>query len=187
MGSSSLQDIILNLGPGERSEGTLHDDKFKPCGFLTQFPVCALRCIKIWDRGTFEIHCVAEQAESLAPPMAWQPNGRHLFTVQHQSMGTSMKSGEENRHRIKLYERNGLAHGGFDLDQGLGMIDLLHALNPAYVIPSQSPSGDVRSLTWSQDSELLVIVTAPPEAQEQGNEMNKWSLQVWPPITNACS
>jgi len=55
---------------------------------------------------------VVQQTEGLiAPPMCWQPNGRHLFTCREYNSVTD---------RVLLFERNGLAHGGFDLCPGSG-------------------------------------------------------------------
>ena len=76
------------------------------------------RSIKIWDRSTFEVHSVVQQTDSLAPPMSWQPNGRHLYTTQH--------GGQAGPDRVLLYELNGLAHGGFDLCSGSGKIQFVN-------------------------------------------------------------
>ena len=59
-----------------------------------------------------------EQAEALAFPMAWQPNGRHLFTVLRSSIDKANSAG--SCEQIRLYEKNGLVHGGFDLEKGSG-------------------------------------------------------------------
>ncbi len=49
------------------------------------------RCIQIWERseaGLLSLHATAEPAAALLPLLAWQPNGRHLFTV-HAPAGPS--------------------------------------------------------------------------------------------------
>lgn len=48
------------------------------------------RCIQIWERqdsGLLSLHATAEPAAALLPLLAWQPNGRHLFTVHTPSSG----------------------------------------------------------------------------------------------------
>jgi pyruvate/2-oxoglutarate dehydrogenase complex dihydrolipoamide acyltransferase (E2) component len=37
--------------------------------------------IRVWDRGTGELHTEGEAAAGLLPAIAWQPNGRHLFAA----------------------------------------------------------------------------------------------------------
>ncbi|EFJ51885.1 hypothetical protein VOLCADRAFT_87528, partial [Volvox carteri f. nagariensis] len=112
--------------------------------------------IRIWDRGTLELHAAGEPADGIIPLPAWQPNGRHLYVpalaTGAMPSGTSGASDGGAVPSILLYERNGLRHGGFNL-------------------PSKAP---VRRLAWSCDSELLAVVTAPdPEGP------NEWSVQLW--------
>ena len=45
------------------------------------------------------------KADGLLPVLAWQPNGRHLYTAQRDAHGQ----------RVILYELNGLQHGSFDV------------------------------------------------------------------------
>lgn len=71
------------------------------------------RSIKTWDRTTFAQHSVAEHAADLAAPLCWQPNGRHLYTALPAQEGTDG--------HVRLYETNGLMHGGFDLLPGSGL------------------------------------------------------------------
>ncbi|KAF5832885.1 IKI3 family-domain-containing protein [Dunaliella salina] len=44
------------------------------------------RVMLVWDRtASCQLHATCEEAEGLLPVLAWQPNGRHLYTVQQQS------------------------------------------------------------------------------------------------------
>ncbi len=103
----------------------------------------------MWDRSTFEQHSVAVETASLLPALCWQPNGRHIFTAQKTSKGSESQCHQ----KVLLYERNGLAHGGFDLLPG---------------------SGDVAALRWSPDSELLAVLLSP-----ESEASSSWTLQVW--------
>ncbi len=57
----------------------------------------------MWEREGCVLHAMGEDAPGLLGPVCWQPNGRHIYAAQE-------CSGER---RIALFERNGLAHGGF--------------------------------------------------------------------------
>jgi elongator complex protein 1 len=39
------------------------------------------RRIHIWEREGCQLHAAAEAQPGLAPPLAWQPNGRHLYAA----------------------------------------------------------------------------------------------------------
>lgn len=135
--------------------------------------------MQVWDRASgCQLHAACEAAAGLVPVLAWQPNGRHLYTAQEGqqpapggsgSSGSSTAPGPTAARRLQpragqpqapppqappqlaqqqagpphprvlLYERNGLAHGGFGL---------------------RGP-GPVAGLTWSSDSELLAVLQAP--------------------------
>ncbi|CAK0773220.1 hypothetical protein CVIRNUC_004042 [Coccomyxa viridis] len=62
--------------------------------------------IRIWEREGGRLHAVGEHAAGLSGPIAWQPNGRHLFAACRRADGQP---------GILLYESNGLQHGGFDI------------------------------------------------------------------------
>ena len=62
--------------------------------------------IRIWEREGGRLHAVGEHAAGLSGPIAWQPNGRHLYAA---CLRANRQPG------ILLYESNGLQHGGFDL------------------------------------------------------------------------
>ncbi|KAL4852847.1 Elongator complex protein 1 [Chlorella vulgaris] len=44
-------------------------------------PGASAAVIRVWDRGTGELHAEGEAAAGLLPAIAWQPNGRHLFAA----------------------------------------------------------------------------------------------------------
>ena len=62
--------------------------------------------IRIWEREGGRLHAVGEHAAGLSGPIAWQPNGRHLYAACLRANGQP---------DVLLYESNGLQHGGFDL------------------------------------------------------------------------
>lgn len=37
--------------------------------------------VRIWDRESGALHAVGEAAPGLLAPLAWQPNGRHLYAA----------------------------------------------------------------------------------------------------------
>lgn len=61
--------------------------------------------LRVWEREGFELHAEGAAPRGLHCVLAWQPNGRHLYAAQAQG----------DRHRVVLYETNGLEHGGFDV------------------------------------------------------------------------
>ena len=61
--------------------------------------------MRVWDGKTLQLHAEGEATAALSAPAAWQPNGRHLYAVQHAG----------STPRVVLFERNGLQHGGFDI------------------------------------------------------------------------
>lgn len=61
--------------------------------------------LRIWDRESFGLVSRGEQVTGLEPVLGWQPNGRHLYAAQH----------VDGAAHVRLYERNGLQHGSFDI------------------------------------------------------------------------
>ena len=51
------------------------------------------------------MNAVGEAVSGLVGPVAWQPNGRHIYAVHDNAEET----------KVGLYERNGLSHGEFSL------------------------------------------------------------------------
>ena len=78
--------------------------------------------IRIWEREGGRLHAVGEHAAGLSGPIAWQPNGRHLYAACLRANGQP---------GILLYESNGLQHGGFDL-HGDGDGEDLSSVAPDY-------------------------------------------------------
>ena len=66
-----------------------------------------LYVVRIWER-TGALHAVGEAAPGLAGPIAWQPNGRNLYAA---------ATGPANVPSVLIFERNGLRHGGWDLER----------------------------------------------------------------------
>lgn len=58
----------------------------------------------MWDRSSLTLHAQAE-CESHISCVAWQPNGRHLYTSTISNDGSC----------IVLYEKNGIEHGKFSI------------------------------------------------------------------------
>ena len=100
--------------------------------------------VRIWEAEACKLHAVGEAAPGLLGPIAWQPNGRHLYAAQHtvpsirvspetqqsapRARLRAAKAGEaadgradqdQDGHtsvqRVVLFERNGLLHGGLDV------------------------------------------------------------------------
>ncbi|KAG1673002.1 hypothetical protein FOA52_005932 [Chlamydomonas sp. UWO 241] len=160
-------------GPGELDDASLTwrgDGKYFATSVRTPpggDGKCA-RSIKVWDRSTFELHSTAEAADRVGAPLAWQPNGRHLYAVQDASPGGANPTdatAAPGQHRVLLFERNGLLHTGFDLPA-------VAARGP------DSVAQRVSVLSWSPDSELLAVLLAPAGGDTDGGEAG-WSLQLW--------
>lgn len=123
--------------------------------------------LTVWEGDSGELHSHGETVPGLYPIIAWQPNGRNLYTVQcleRQSFEPEESFIEDKvKHvgawkrelkrqqeayraamevnagnRVVLYEKNGLQHGSFDLPG----------------------TATVESLQWSPDSEFLAIVSS---------------------------
>ena len=88
--------------------------------------------IRIWEREGGRLHAVGEHAAGLSGPIAWQPNGRHLFAACRRADGQP---------GILLYESNGLQHGGFDI-HGQGQYLFSVALCQQYGLLQVSQSQD---------------------------------------------
>ena len=95
----SAQCRVDRFSHGERVFTTTQLDEGCPC---TEAPWV----IRIWERKGGRLHAVGEHAVGLSGPIAWQPNGRHLFAACRRADGQP---------GILLYESNGLQHGSFDL------------------------------------------------------------------------
>ncbi|KAL6778833.1 hypothetical protein ACKKBF_B04435 [Auxenochlorella protothecoides x Auxenochlorella symbiontica] len=146
----------------------------------------------IWDGVSGEVTARGEAAPGLTQLLSWQPNGRHLYTVQRlgavaagseapaaaarplESHVAAWKREARRReaaaaaaaaeqgparptHRVVLWERNGLQHGGFDL---------------------VAPGGEgavVTGLGWSPGSEVLAVACS----QEDGSGTTSAALQLW--------
>lgn len=60
--------------------------------------------LRVWDRVACNLHAIGEAVPGLSGPIAWQPNGRHIYAAQQ----------EGSKQRVVLFERNGLSHGSFE-------------------------------------------------------------------------
>lgn len=45
--------------------------------------------VRVWDRETGELHALGEGAPGLRSVIAWQPNGRHLYTAQYRASSST--------------------------------------------------------------------------------------------------
>ena len=63
--------------------------------------------VRIWESEGCKLHSVGEAAPGLLGPIAWQPNGRHLYAAQQQVPAQSQAAAQ----CVVLFERNGLLHG----------------------------------------------------------------------------
>ena len=45
--------------------------------------------VRVWEAEGCKLHAVGEAAPGLLGPIAWQPNGRHLYAAQAASVSTS--------------------------------------------------------------------------------------------------
>jgi hypothetical protein len=77
--------------------------------------------LRVWQTEGCALHAVGKATSmGLYTVLAWQPNGRHLYAAHAQG----------NRHRVALYETNGLEHGGFDVPRsGLSLLTSLYLGN----------------------------------------------------------
>lgn len=155
------------------------------------------RVVQVWDRAENQLHATAEQVPGRQPPMAWQPNGRHLYTV---------AALEGAGPWVVLHERNGLQHGAFDLQlpaeaaagegaravqvllRGKHTNQLVLATPPSllqipllasrpFVLAHPLAGFTVDALAWSADSELLAVVLGPAPADDAAGR-GVWMLQV---------
>lgn len=67
--------------------------------------VVFVRCLSVWERQTCSLHSVGAATEAVGVALCWQPNGRHIY----------VSSAADGNPRLKLYEKNGLEHGSFDI------------------------------------------------------------------------
>ena len=59
--------------------------------------------LRVWERDACVLHAIGEHSPGLLGPLAWQPNGRHIYAAQRL----------DGQQRVVLFERNGLSHGCF--------------------------------------------------------------------------
>ena len=134
-----------NLTPGDaciswRGDGVAFATVTRRWGMASP---CVLRT---WDSDGGGLHAVGEAVPGLGPAVAWQPNGRHVYGWATGSKGDRLGNAHSppipapsTSPRCVLFERNGMTHGGFDLEAlPLGV--------------------SVTQLTWSLDSEVLAVV-----------------------------
>ena len=59
--------------------------------------------LRVWNREECDLHAIGEDIDGLSGPVAWQPNGRHIYAAQEM----------QDRQSVVLFEGNGLSHGSF--------------------------------------------------------------------------
>ncbi|CAD7702171.1 unnamed protein product [Ostreobium quekettii] len=133
VGEENGSTVVSNVAVSWRGDGQY----FAVLGELN-----AMRTLSIWERESCSLHSTGDTTNLVGRALAWQPNGRHIYATCNCDGHLSMK----------LFEKNGLGHGSFDL-------------------PSQ---GCVGQAIWSLDSQLLALVVEPSERGSM-----PWKVQVW--------
>eukprot|EP00983_Pelagomonas_calceolata_P092100 1157626-Pelagomonas_calceolata.AAC.22 len=145
------------------------------------------RVMHVWDRtANCQLHSTCEDAQGLLPVLAWQPNGRHLYTVQQQTaQAHSSKPGGSGLPAKRAAPRAGTQpsqqRAGERVGEGDATPASLQQQQQTLLPPPQPPPprvllyernglghggfplrarGHVARLEWSSDSELLAVLQA---------------------------
>ncbi len=156
----------------------------------------AERCIQIWERDSgLTLHATGEAAHGLLPLLAWQPNGRHLYTV-HLPPDTAAQrplEGTPNNPRgVRAAARAAAAAAAVPIASSKAAVGATDKRSAASQTGAPTPrvmlmernglqhggfdlacSGSIDSVTWSCDSEMLSVVQRATQ-----EENAPWLLQV---------
>jgi elongator complex protein 1 len=160
--------------------------------------------VVVWDREGAARHarCSGEEAAALDGVICWPPNGRHLYAAAAAAAGVAVEEAPSSsasassaagsaqkqqqgaqgtKPRVQLFERNGLPHGGFDVQ-------------PSSSSSSSDNAYAVAHMAFSPDSEVLAVVLAPaswharhwrhhtpgdPPHPQFDHSSDSWLVQLW--------
>ncbi|GJJ14814.1 hypothetical protein Clacol_009082 [Clathrus columnatus] len=113
------------------------------------------RVLRVYDHQA-KLQNTAQNVAGLEHPLAWRPNGSLIASTQRfgnvpnsdQNENWALEKGQEGRHDVVFFERNGLRHGEFHLRE--------RKLTQKSVIPFRRWGYRVHNLAWNADSSILI-------------------------------
>ncbi|KAJ7072902.1 pol II transcription elongation factor [Mycena amicta] len=109
------------------------------------------RTLRVYDRQAV-LQSTSEAVPGLEHPLAWRPSGNLIAGTQRFGSQEGLGAGNEGRHDLVFFERNGLRHGEFRIrHEDLSISDTRTDAS------SRRWGYKVKELSWSSDSNVLGI------------------------------
>ena len=144
----------------------------------------------VWDRTAgCQLHSTCEDVQGLLPVLAWQPNGRHLYTIQQPHAAQQQRGGvQAGRRGLGRAAKQAPASSSVQLEEEGGGTFLAQAevqqqqvlASPHVMLYERNglkhggfplrARGPVAAMEWSSDSELLAVLQLVGGAARRGGE-----------------